>query len=100
MAARYNSRGESSGQGKSKPLGARDPMTARRIKLAMLLALVLLLIAALPRKAPAQAISSMNPEFLEQSADWPPAAEQLARKIVAITGAVPVSLQIENSSSI
>lgn len=100
MSPRYNARDERSRKAKSASLGARDPMTARRIKLAMLLFLVLLLLAALPHKARAQAISSMNPEFLNQSADWVPAVEQLVHKIVAVTGTNPISTTIENSSTI
>src|SRR5438270_7018023 len=100
MAARYNSRDEQPSQMKPMSLGLRDPMTARRIKLAMLLILVLLLLAVLPRKAKAQAISSMNAEFLSQSADWAPAADQLVRKILATTGPNPINVAVENSSSI
>lgn len=100
MAARYNARDEHPNKPKPASLGARDPMTARRLKLAMLLFLLLLLLAALPRRASAQAISSMNPEFLNQSADWVPAVEQLSHKVVAITGTNPISITVENSSSI
>lgn len=100
MTPRYNSRNEHSRRAKAALLAARDAMRASRIGLAMLLTVAMLVIAALPRQAKAQAISGMNPEMLNQSADWVPAVEQLARKILAIAGPNPVSVTVENVSSV
>src|SRR5215472_8005363 len=99
MAAHSNAIGRNPSGLSKASLGARDPVIARRIKLAMLLVLVLLLLVALPRKARAQNGAGAN-QGSEQSADWATATGQLASKIFAVTGPNPVSLTVENQSSV
>jgi hypothetical protein len=99
MATHSNALSRNSSGSKKTSLGARDPVTARRIKLAMLLMLVLLLLVALPRKARAQSVAGSN-QVSEQSADWATATGQLANNIFAITGPSAVSVAVENRSSL